>query len=419
MERKVIEDLARGRHTTDEQLRAKSIVELRQDRAATIGLLSDLNNVGDRDENVRAAVKFVEDELTNLSKQIRGREDGLERDGEDARRKFNPGAKYETGSILRPDQSVRSYLQDHGHIKQADFADLRLGGLLRAMVTGARNDLERRALAEGSDNTGGVSVPDIVLARFIDALRANLVCVRLGAQTLPLTSDKSTIARTDSDAVAEWRLENAPIAIDDPTFSGVVLTPRSLAVIIKISRELLEDSVNVESALEASMRAPMAVEIDRVALRGSGVAPEPEGITEVATNEESLAGSMINDYDPFVNAMVKLWQDNSQNVTGIVLSPFNLGVVSKLKEGTTNAPLMKPPVLANIPMVQTTSMLDTLGIIGDFSKLIIGVRTSLRIEVLRELYAANHQYGFVAHLRADIGIEHPDSFCVLTNIGVS
>jgi HK97 family phage major capsid protein len=64
----------------------------------------------------------------------------------------------------------------------------------------------------------------------------------------------------------------------------------------------------------------------------------------------------------------------------------------------------------------TTSMDNDTCILGDFSKLVIGIRTSLRIEVLRELFAENMQYGFLCHLRADIGVEHPESFCKISNL---
>jgi HK97 family phage major capsid protein len=101
-------------------------------------------------------------------------------------------------------------------------------------------------LAEGSDSTGGISVPDIVLARFVDKLRAAMVCIQAGAMTTPLVSDKTTLARTASDPVAGWRSENAAVDVSEPTFEGVVLIPRSLTVLVKVSRELVEDSLNIE-----------------------------------------------------------------------------------------------------------------------------------------------------------------------------
>ncbi len=186
--------------------------------------------------------------------------------------------------------------------------------------------------------------------------------------------------------------------------------PRSLAVLVKVSRELIDDSVNIEQA----------VELDRVALRGSGTPPEPKGIKFTSgINSLATVAGPFSDYDDLVDGMALNWADNSPITSAIVMSPFNLATLAKLKESTTDAPLQKPDVLQDVPIMMTTSMDADTAILGDFSKLIIGIRTSLRIEVLRELFSENLQYGFLCHLRADIGVEHPESFCKITNLAGS
>jgi HK97 family phage major capsid protein len=326
---------------------------------------------------------------------------------------------YETGVLLRPDQSVRSYLQDNGFIKQPDFRDLRLGQLLRAMITGAKSDLERRALAEGTDSAGGYTVPDITLAAFIDRLRAAQVVMRAGAQTVPLTSDRTTIARTATDPTIAWRLENAEISPSDLTFEGVVLVPRSLACLVVTSRELVEDSLNIESALEAAFVGALSTELDRVALRGSGTPPEPRGIVNVVGINEIPASGPFASYDDLIDAMGANWADDEPVTSAIVMSPSNLAALAKLKEATTNAYLAKPAVLEGVPMMMTSSMDEDTAIVANFARLIMGIRTSLRIEVLRERYAEFLQYGYLAHLRADVAVEHPESFCKVTNLTAS
>jgi len=159
-----------------------------------------------------------------------------------------------------------------------------------------------------------------------------------------------------------------------------------------VSRELLEDSLNIEQALEAALRGSLSVELDRVALRGSGTPPEPTGIkfTSGVNSHVPVAGP-FSSYDDLIDAMLLNWQDNSPVTSAIVMSPLNLATLAKLKEGTTDAPLRKPDVLQNIPMMMTTSMDNDTAILGDFSKLIIAIRTQPRIEVLRELFAENMQ----------------------------
>ena len=53
---------------------------------------------------------------------------------------------------------------------------------------------------------------------------------------------------------------------------------------------------------------------------------------------------------------------------------------------------------------------------GDWPRLMIGMRTEVRIEVLKERLADTLEYGFLAFLRADIAAEHEVAFTVLGGI---
>ena len=48
--------------------------------------------------------------------------------------------------------------------------------------------------------------------------------------------------------------------------------------------------------------------------------------------------------------------------------------------------------------------------------MMLGFRTQMQIEVARELYRANYQYGYFAHLRFDMQVTHPQSFGRLIGI---
>jgi HK97 family phage major capsid protein len=302
------------------------------------------------------------------------------------------------------------------------------GEYVRAMVLGPRTEAERRALAEGTDSAGGYGVPDVLSRQLIDKMRAATTVVRAGARTVDLTSDITKIARLASDPAAAWRLENAAIAESDPTFEAVTFTARSLAVLVKASRELLEDSVNINEALMGAFAGSMGVELDRVSLIGSGTPPEPRGIkgtTNVGNVSMGDNGAALTNFDPFIDGCQKLWDANAGNPTAFIMPPRTFGKVAKLKDQQNN-PLRKPDVIANIPFLSTTSLpinetqgtsnLSSRIILGDFSQLLIGVLSQLRIEVLRELFAGNHQYAFLAHLRADVQLAHPQSFAEIVGV---
>lgn len=377
----------------------KDINELRAKRAAMIEQARKITDKADGENRNLTAVEDAEYKkldglIDDIGKEIEREQRQLQREAEMARAQSrqvgrylhsedngHSEAEYEVaGPTLKPNESMARNLEQRGLIRQPEFANLGLGSVMRSMALGPKNELERRALAEGADSTGGVSVPDITLSRFIDKLRADTVCIRAGAQTLPLTSDKTTIARTTTDPVVAWRAEAGPVAESDPAFDGLVFIPRSLAVYFKVSRELLEDSVNIDQALEASLRGALSLELDRAALEGSGTPPEPKGIVPTVGVGAVAVGAAITDYDKFIDALYELWVDNAADPTAIVMHPRTLATISKFKEATTLAPARKPSVLEGIPIYRTTAMSITLApgtatnvIIGDFTQLIFGI----------------------------------------------
>ncbi|MGH8272807.1 MAG: phage major capsid protein [Gammaproteobacteria bacterium] len=327
--------------------------------------------------------------------------------------------------LLAPQQKL-SELPHEGERPSFGF-----GELIRGMAFGTRNPDVRASLSEGSDSTGGVTVPEILRRDLIDLMRARTVTIRAGAKTVNLDTDKTVIARLASDPTASWRLENAAVATGDPSFEAVTFTARSLAVLVKVSRELLEDSVNLEQALMQAFAGSMAVATDRVALFGTGESPEPLGVygtTGVGAVSMGTNGAAPTSYDPFLDLVASLQNANAADPSGIVISPRTATQLAKLKD-TTNQPLRKPEQLATVPFLTTTQVptdqtqgtatAASCAVCGDFSQMMIGVRSQLRIELLREAFATNLQYAFLAHLRMDVQLAHPQSFAVLNGIKAS
>jgi HK97 family phage major capsid protein len=307
--------------------------------------------------------------------------------------------------------------------------DFGFGEYVRAMVTGSTNPDIRAALSEGTDSAGGYTVPVHLLRELIDRMRSKTVCIKAGARTVPLDTMTTKIARLASDPAAAWRNENAAVAESDPTFEAVVFQARSLAVLVKVSREVLEDSVNINDALMNAFAGAMAGELDRVALFGTGVAPQPLGVfntTNVGSVSMGTNGAQLTNWDKVIDLVYEMESDNSESPTGMVMHPRTRQTIAKLKD-TTNQPLAIPPVLTSIPQLVTTSVpitqvQGTSGsvcstiVMGDFKQLMFGVRQELRVDIARDRFIENLQYAFVAHLRADIAVAHPESFAKLIGI---
>lgn len=340
-------------------------------------------------------------------------------------------AGFEDDRVSDPDRA-KAFIPANAKVGSASLGDPDLdrgsiGTLMKAMVTGTNSATIKNVLAEGTDSAGGYTVPTVLVRQFIDRMRAQSVCVEAGAQTVLLDTQKTNIARLETDPVPAWRSENAAVAESDPTFGTVLMTARSLAVMCKVSRELLEDSVNVEAALTNALAQALALELDRVALLGSGTAPEPTGIVNTAnilSQSMGTNGAALTSYSTLNTALASLAAYNA-TPTAAIMAPRSYFSMAALVD-TTNQPLLKPWSLTDLPLLKTSQIpiTQTQGtstdastiIVGDFTKLIIGVRQGIRIELLKERYAENLQYAFVAHMRADIAVQQPKAF--LKIIGV-
>lgn len=322
---------------------------------------------------------------------------------------------------LRSGQSVAEWTRRN---RPSSGDELSPGRYLRALFTqNPKNEAERRALAAGTDAAGGYTVPEVTSARLIDLVRANSVLSQAGAQTVPLTTDETVFARLASDPVPAWRAENAAVAESDPTFGRVLLKPKSLAVMVKASLELLEDSINMETELPNILARALAVEVDRAGLVGSGSASEPTGIVNYSgLTSNAFGGGALTDYSPLIQARTALHTAN-ERLTGFVMSPRDEGTFASLADGQ-GQPMRKPEAIASTPMLWTSNMPTDGGtgsdesqiIGGDWSQLMMGMRSTIRIAPLRERFADNLQFGFIAHVRVDFAAARESAFTVLDAI---
>ena len=305
---------------------------------------------------------------------------------------------------------------------------LTLGHMLRAMVMGAETPQEQRALAEGSGSSGGYTVPTPLAQAFIDSLRAKAVVIQAGAQTVPMAVNSLSMVRSAGDPQATWRPESGAVSEGNMTFERISFNAQSLAVMVKMSRELFEDSINAVQALENAFAKGIAVQFDQACLYGSGTGNQPLGIVNVSgigSTSMGTNGAQLLNYDPLIDAAYQLVSNNAAMPTAHIMHPRTKMGLAKLKDGQGRY-LMPPEMVSQVPILATTSVPinETQGsastassiITGDFSQLMIGMRQELRIELFREPLASNLQYMFIAHMRADVQVAHPVSFTRLKGI---
>lgn len=310
--------------------------------------------------------------------------------------------------------------------------DLDLGRYLKGLSTGnwagaeAEQEVYVKAQSVGSATAGGHLVPTPLAGSLIDLARNQSRVFQAGAITVPMTASTHKIPRLTGEGAPVWRAENAAITDVDLAFDAVTFTAKSLNRLVKISVELMEDSdPGAGGIISNSFAAQIAQEIDRVALRGAGTATEPRGVLNtggITGTGHGANGAAITNYDWWLDAAGAVSNAN-YTPNAHIQAPRSSTSLAKLKD-TTNAYLAPPASL--LPMLTTKNVPSNLTVgtstdcseiyTGQWDQLMIGIRTELRIEVLRERFADNGQYAFLAWFRGDVQVAQPTAFVVDTGV---
>jgi HK97 family phage major capsid protein len=314
----------------------------------------------------------------------------------------------------------------------ADPAAFNLGRIARAMVTESKaglTELEQRALTEGTGSQGGFLIPEVLGPQVIDRVRNQMQVIAAGARTLVVESDSHALARLITGNVPGWRNEGAAVAESDQAYDRVTFTVKTLAILQKMSRELAEDlSPEANALIEGEIVQALALELDRVALRGTGTSPEPRGVlnqsgvTSIANGANGTALAMA-----MLTAAMSAVRDASHAPTAFLYASRTQKSLDSLVD-TTGQPLRQPEAVAAVPKLVSNQVPVNLTVgsstdcseiyVGDWSELVIGIRPTvgLRVKVLEERFADTLQVGLLAWLRADVQLLHPAAFAVSLGI---
>ncbi len=263
-----------------------------------------------------------------------------------------------------------------------------IGEVLRAMITGDSRNLgpaEARAAVANVDAKGGHLLTPAMSSMFIDLARSASVVEKAGATVLPLETSETILARLESDATAHWVGEMQAATSSDPGFSKITLRPRTLVAVVPISVELCEDSQNAAALIEQALQRSLAAEVDRCVLNGAGKKGEILGITlTTGVNEETSVGTP-DSYDEIADAVTSILEanyDGELSNLSWIQHPTIAGIYAKLVTGTELQPLQPGPWVAPLKRLHTTSLPTTTALVGDFSQVVLGMRTSgVRVEV--------------------------------------
>ncbi len=421
----------------------KNLMEMRQarkaiiDQAAAILETAKKENRGlseAEDEQYNGFVSQSDLMLKEIEMEERAQEEELRAGKVQAPSpgKPQPGRPTPIGPVIRCEERMADLEQ----FKQpAEANKLNLGRFVRGLVTGEWEgaEAERRAMAEGTLSAGGYMVPTPLALNVIDLARKQARVMQAGAQTVPMTSNKLTIARVTGDPSASWKAENAPGTFSDMTFDALNFNAHTLIALVKVSRELLEDAQGIDGVINTALAEALALELDRVSLYGSGTGDEPKGLKNTAgvlKLSMGANGAQLTDYDEFSQAVQAVREQNGEP-NSAMYAPRTAGAIDRMKD-TTGQPLQAPEsfktlkkhVTNQIPtnLTQGSATTASDAFVGDFTQLLIGMRATLQIEVSNSASDdsgsafTQHQVWIKATLRADVQVAKPKLFDIIEGI---
>lgn len=298
---------------------------------------------------------------------------------------------------------------------------LSLGRALVGMSTGdwRHAKAEQLAMNESSNTAGGFLVADEMSRRIIDLARARTAVIQAGAITIPMESDRLTLARVETDPAMEVKAENAAFTEVEPVFGAISLTAFTIGCLIPMSRELAADAPNMAGAVEDVISKALAAEIDRQALVGSG-SEEMLGLLNKADIGTTAAGGAIT--WELVLGMLAGVEAANETPNSWVCHPTIKNDLSALTsgDGTNSAKLWLPPPpdIAALSRHISTNCPTANVFLGDFSQMAIGLRSAATVESTTTGSDSFKKYQILIRIvwRGDVGLLRPAAFHSLTGV---
>ncbi len=281
------------------------------------------------------------------------------------------------------------------------------------------------ALRIGADTEGGYLVPDEYEHTLVEALMeenifrslAHIIRTASGERKIPVVSSKGT---------ASWIEEGGAFPESDDTFGQVTIGAYKLGTTIKVSEELLNDSVfDLENYIAKEFARRIGAKEEEAFFTGDG-SGKPLGVladkggAEIGVNAASATTITADELLDLYHSLLSPYRKKAV----WVVNDSTIKAIRKLKDNNGQY-LWQPGLIANAPdtilgrPVKTSAFMPSIAagaksiIFGDFNYYWIADRQGRTFKRLNELYATTGQVGFLASQRVDGRLILPEALKVL------
>lgn len=268
-------------------------------------------------------------------------------------------------------------------------------------------------LQVGTESEGGYLVPDEYERTLIDRLE-ELSIFRQLAHVIRTDSGNRLIPVVATKGTATWIGEGVQYPESDDSFGQVTIGAHKLVTMIKVSEELLNDSVfDIAAYIAKEFARRIGAAEEEAFFTGTGVG-RPTGILAATGGAElgvTAASATALTFDEVMDLYYSLRAPYRRNAV-FLMNDATVKALRKLKNGSGDY-IWHPSVTAGTPdtilnrPVYTSSFMPTLAadakpmLFGDLSYYWVADREGRVFKRLNELYAPSGQVGFLASERVD------------------
>ena len=380
------------------------ILELREKRAkawdaAKAFLDSKRGNDGMLSAEDAATYDSMEADVVNLGREI----ERLERQSAIDRELSQPVGKPLTA---RPEPGA-----DQG--KTGTATDEYKAAFWRTMRAKSVPHEVLNALQVGVESEGGYLAPDEYQRTLIEALEEQNIFRQL-AHVISTSSGDRKIPVVASKGTASWIDEEAAYPESDDSFGQVSIGAYKLATMLKVSEELLNDSVfDLPSYIAREFARRIGAAEEEAFFTGNGTG-KPTGVLNATGGAETgvtAASATAITMDEVMDLYYSLRAPYRRNAV-FIMNDSTIKAIRKLKNGNGDY-LWQPSLTAGQPdtllgrPVYTSSYMPAIAagnktiLFGDLGYYWVADRQGRSFKRLNELYAATGQVGFLASQRVD------------------
>lgn len=329
-------------------------------------------------------------------------------------------------SILAPEQRMAAWHEARtGQSCEGLSLGRYIAGSLTGQWKGAEREREFRTQSTTVGSAGGFLVPEPLSNVLVDLVRNRAVFVQAGARTIPLSTGSLRVPLVTADPTAVLRGEGEAITESDAAFGEMRLSPYSIAAMVRVNNELMEDAPGFASMVDNMLAQTLALKLDAYALYGTGSA-QPQGLRHLdGAAEQTMGtnGAAMSDYDKILDLAQAIEEVNG-TASVAIMAPRTRTKLAKLVTGISgDKTKLSPPaeftalrrlVSNQVSITETQGSASTASTVfmGDFTQAAVAIRQGITIETSRVADDAFHKNQTLirAIMRADIAWFRPAHF---------